>query len=87
MCGDSIIAGKLGHLYEHSSDKFEVVFEDSADGPSRARNACQPPPQGSRERSGRDDTWDQRESEREANDRCVACTPADGTARNLSVTS
>jgi hypothetical protein len=36
-CGDSIIAGKFGHLYEHGNGKFGLVLEDTASAPSRAR--------------------------------------------------
>jgi hypothetical protein len=36
-CGDLIVPGKLGHLYEHGSGRFGMVLEDPADGQSRAR--------------------------------------------------
>ena len=39
-CGDSIIAGKLGHLYEHGSDTFGIVFEDCTRDNHPGAHAC-----------------------------------------------
>lgn len=36
-CGEEIIPGKLGHLFDHSHGQFGMVLEDTSSGPSRAR--------------------------------------------------
>jgi len=36
-CGEEIIPGKLGHLFDHGHGQFGMVLEDSSSGPSRAR--------------------------------------------------
>ncbi len=36
-CGEGIIPGKLGHLFDHGHGQFGMVLEDSSSGPSRAR--------------------------------------------------
>ena len=36
-CGEVIIPGKLGHLFDHGDRQFGMVLEDTSSGPSRAR--------------------------------------------------
>jgi hypothetical protein len=36
-CGEEIIPGKLGHLFDHGHGQFGIVLEDTSSGPSRAR--------------------------------------------------
>jgi hypothetical protein len=36
-CGEEIIPGKLGHLFDHGHGQFGIVLEDSPSGDSRAR--------------------------------------------------
>lgn len=36
-CGEQIIPGKLGHIFDHGAGKFGIVLEDTSSGPSRAR--------------------------------------------------
>ncbi len=36
-CGEEIIPGKLGQLFDHGHGQFGMVLEDSSSGPSRAR--------------------------------------------------
>jgi hypothetical protein len=36
-CGEEILPGKLGHLFDHGHGQFGMVLEDSSSGPSRAR--------------------------------------------------
>ena len=36
-CGDAVVLGKFGHLYEHNTDVIGVSLEDVRSGPSRAR--------------------------------------------------
>jgi hypothetical protein len=36
-CGEEIIPGKLGHLFDHGHGQFGMVLEDTSSGPSRAR--------------------------------------------------
>ena len=32
-CGDAVVRGKLGHLYEHDANRFGMVLEASTNGP------------------------------------------------------
>lgn len=36
-CGDQIISGTYGHLYEHGAGVFGLMLEDSTNGPTRSR--------------------------------------------------
>ncbi|MGA2610367.1 MAG: hypothetical protein ABSD89_12780 [Halobacteriota archaeon] len=36
-CGEEIIPGKLGHLFDHGDGQFGMVLEDTPSGSSRAR--------------------------------------------------
>jgi hypothetical protein len=36
-CGEEIIPGKLGHLFDHGDGHFGIVLEDAPSGDSRAR--------------------------------------------------
>lgn len=36
-CGEEIIPGKLGHLFDHGDGQFGMVLEDAPSGDSRAR--------------------------------------------------
>ena len=38
-CGDHIVPGKFGHLYEHDQELFGLVLEDPVTGPSRVSGA------------------------------------------------
>jgi hypothetical protein len=37
-CGEEILPGKLGHLFDHGHGQFGMVLEDTSSGPSRARS-------------------------------------------------
>jgi len=36
-CGEEIIPGELGHVFDHGDGRFGMVLEDTPSGPSRAR--------------------------------------------------